>query len=180
MFRDHTTGTRFDGVQLRRYLTESFVRSGRDLCLSLDTPLNGVPRAHPDPSTLGSFLRSFTWAPCGSSMSGRRLPGRSPQRPGMRSCGDRVPDWRIVVRVLARETAAAGEFSAHNASIWIHWVMNSVASAAAHSGGSVRVPRDECRSSDVVRDVRGSEVRAPNRRLGGGRHCVRPKGAGPG
>jgi hypothetical protein len=54
------------------------------------------------------------------------------------------------------------------------------AAAGVPNGGSVRVPWDGRRSRDVVRDVRGSEVRAPNRCLGGRRHCVRPKGAGPG
>lgn len=48
------------------------------------------------------------------------------------------------------------------------------------NGGSVRIPRGEHRSCDVVGDVCGSEVRARNRRLGGGRRCVRPGGAGPG
>jgi hypothetical protein len=64
--------------------------------------------------------------------------------------------------------------------ICVPQLMRGEQALAAQIGGSVLVPRDERRSRDLVRDVRGSEVRAPNRRLGGGRHCVRPKGAGPG
>jgi hypothetical protein len=67
-----------------------------------------------------------------------------------------------------------------NIPIWIVATAAETNPAAAPIGGRVRVPRDERRSRDVVRNVRGSEVRAPNRHLGGGRHCVRCKGAGPG